>query len=256
MNIDDIRTLFTNSIAEIILDKTNFFHATKTEFNIINKSEQYSNERNASNITVAMHNMSFICFETKRPIFYHFRELTHEDMKQNIRHRKNRQYQWLIAEAYEKFEEFIENIYAYLGSPELDFWSLSDYGNITFHELKQCDYEWYLKQAKARKGGASGIFKNIYKKFQITVCYNEIPLNILIGFIEKMRHIIVHKRGTVASKENFFKDVFSSVGISLNDNRSDKIRNFLVLPGFPWVAPVRNWPGRGPDHHRRSRWLS
>ena len=29
-----------------------------------------------------------------------------------------------------------------------------------------------------------------------------------------------------------------------------------VLPGFPWVAPVRNWPGRGPDHHRRSRWLS
>ena len=30
----------------------------------------------------------------------------------------------------------------------------------------------------------------------------------------------------------------------------------LVLPGFPWVAPVRNWPGRGPDHHRRSRWLS
>ena len=31
---------------------------------------------------------------------------------------------------------------------------------------------------------------------------------------------------------------------------------FLVLPGFPWVAPVRNWPGRGPDHHRRSRWLS
>ena len=32
--------------------------------------------------------------------------------------------------------------------------------------------------------------------------------------------------------------------------------NFTVLPGFPWVAPVRNWPGRGPDHHRRSRWLS
>ena len=32
--------------------------------------------------------------------------------------------------------------------------------------------------------------------------------------------------------------------------------DFKVLPGFPWVAPVRNWPGRGPDHHRRSRWLS
>ena len=33
----------------------------------------------------------------------------------------------------------------------------------------------------------------------------------------------------------------------------DKI---MVLPGFPWVTPVRNWPGRGLDRHRRSRWLS
>jgi len=31
---------------------------------------------------------------------------------------------------------------------------------------------------------------------------------------------------------------------------------FEVLPGFPWVTPVRNWPGRGLDRHRRSRWLS
>ena len=32
--------------------------------------------------------------------------------------------------------------------------------------------------------------------------------------------------------------------------------NIMVLPGFPWVTPVRNWPGRGLDRHRRSRWLS
>ena len=33
-------------------------------------------------------------------------------------------------------------------------------------------------------------------------------------------------------------------------------KQILVLPGFPWVTPVRNWPGRGLDRHRRSRWLS
>lgn len=33
-------------------------------------------------------------------------------------------------------------------------------------------------------------------------------------------------------------------------------KNIEVLPGFPWVTPVRNWPGRGLDRHRRSRWLS
>ena len=37
--------------------------------------------------------------------------------------------------------------------------------------------------------------------------------------------------------------------------RRNLLRN-LVLPGFPWVTPVRNWPGRGLDRHRRSRWLS
>lgn len=36
----------------------------------------------------------------------------------------------------------------------------------------------------------------------------------------------------------------------------DILKKFKVLPGFPWVTPVRNWPGRGLDRHRRSRWLS
>ena len=35
-----------------------------------------------------------------------------------------------------------------------------------------------------------------------------------------------------------------------------KLKKKMVLPGFPWVTPVRNWPGRGLDRHRRSRWLS
>ena len=47
---------------------------------------------------------------------------------------------------------------------------------------------------------------------------------------------------------------------SLRDNLSDEARHNAiqkqVLPGFPWVTPVRNWPGRGLDRHRRSRWLS
>jgi len=43
------------------------------------------------------------------------------------------------------------------------------------------------------------------------------------------------------------------LGIWRCSSQSIKI---LVLPGFPWVTPVRNWPGRGLDRHRRSRWLS
>jgi len=39
-------------------------------------------------------------------------------------------------------------------------------------------------------------------------------------------------------------------------NKLLKLSKLKVLPGFPWVTPVRNWPGRGLDRHRRSRWLS
>ena len=40
------------------------------------------------------------------------------------------------------------------------------------------------------------------------------------------------------------------------EGEREEIQKTLVLPGFPWVTPVRNWPGRGLDRHRRSRWLS
>ena len=45
---------------------------------------------------------------------------------------------------------------------------------------------------------------------------------------------------------------------SLNEKQEATQRALerVVLPGFPWVTPVRNWPGRGLDRHRRSRWLS
>ena len=42
----------------------------------------------------------------------------------------------------------------------------------------------------------------------------------------------------------------------LDEACAEVTHKITVLPGFPWVTPVRNWPGRGSDRHRRSRWLS
>ena len=54
---------------------------------------------------------------------------------------------------------------------------------------------------------------------------------------------------------------FKQAGFELawaNDIDPDACETYRkkVLPGFPWVTPVRNWPGRGLDRHRRSGWLS
>ena len=57
-----------------------------------------------------------------------------------------------------------------------------------------------------------------------------------------------------------FKGAWQALG-TLAPERLSALRRVatiesVVLPGFPWVTPVRNWPGRGLDRHRRSRWLS
>ena len=55
-----------------------------------------------------------------------------------------------------------------------------------------------------------------------------------------------HLNNTMESEKSVYdRIVYDSAGMEKG-----------VLPGFPWVTPVRNWPGRGLDRHRRSRWLS
>ena len=73
---------------------------------------------------------------------------------------------------------------------------------------------------------------------------------------------------TLSFLSSKFGDNTSAYKLKLNDFESkiDLLQNntrelfdgllLKVLPGFPWVTPVRNWPGRGLDRHRRSRWLS
>ena len=170
-----------------------------------------------------------LSIETDETIFYHQYRLTLDDVKKNIRHRKNRQYQWLLAEAYEKFEEFIEKIYAYLGKPELNFWPLNDYGNINLKQLEKCDFDWYVKQTKQRRGGAINTFKKIYADLKINSSCKNIPLMMLIIFIEKMRHIIVHNRGKTNSKEILIDLIFKESGISRSDDIYKAIKGAVSL---------------------------
>ncbi len=99
-----------------------------------------------------MHNMSFRNAKTGDAIFYGFKELSIEDRYLHVLLHKNKQYQWLLAEAYEEFEDYIENAYAYYGSINNSFWPLRDYGNIFLSELKNKDFYWYVEQARKEKG--------------------------------------------------------------------------------------------------------
>lgn len=81
----------------------------------------------------------------------------------------------------------------------------------------------------------------------------------LVAYRESIHIIgwVVSDRGIVSPRyETTTTLALQRIVSAVQSARESKHLPEPVLPGFPWVAPVRNWPGRGPDHHRRSRWLS
>ena len=63
-----------------------------------------------------------------------------KDLKLSLFRHKNKQYQWLLAEAYELFEDCLEMLYAYAGYKNTDLWPLQDFGAVKFSELDSKKY--------------------------------------------------------------------------------------------------------------------
>jgi hypothetical protein len=145
---------------------------------------------------------------------------------------KNKQYQWLLAEAYEEFEDFLEKVYTYQGMKDNNFWPLTDFGSASLSDLKNKDFEWYLKQAAKKKDIPNSVLKIFRKKYQqvnSTENTNKLNVNLAlaIALIEKLRHIIVHKGGVVSDKQNFIKITLESVGLYSNGNPNEEYLGFI-----------------------------
>jgi len=104
------------------------------------------------------------------------------------------------------------------------------------------------------------VFFEIFVKFDIENIRSEPSEYQLVTYSEKdkcpccnyLKYVFVEANGQIT--EYHKPDL---------DRKRQNLKEFwhypiskMVLPGFPWVTPVRNWPGRGLDRHRRSRWLS
>ena len=75
------------------------------------------------------------------PYFFGHFKSTIEDRRLSVILHKNKQYQWLLSEAYEEFEDFIEAAYAYAGYADNNFWPLKDYGNISLQDLQNKEFQ-------------------------------------------------------------------------------------------------------------------
>jgi hypothetical protein len=183
-------------------------------------------------LPVSLQNMSFITAEAGRHHFYAFNHATTKQLMGSLIQRTNRQYQWLLVDAYELFEDYLEQSYACMGFSKKETWPLRDFGGSYLPELEEKSYEYFLKQSQGKKDRPYSILNQFrislphVRRFEVTNSL-EINLNLAVAIIEKMRHFIVHLRGVVNDKEQATKQILERAGVYKNGNPSKADSSFL-----------------------------
>jgi hypothetical protein len=145
---------------------------------------------------------------------------------------KNKQYEWLLVEAYEAFESFLEDSYAYLGFINTNAWPLSDFGNLQLNEISGKTIEWYKERVRMKKDKPKTILVQFRKIFpglvekEISNFYN-VNMRLAVTTIELLRHIIVHKSGIVDNKKEFNRRILEKAELLQDKNQIDKYNRFI-----------------------------
>lgn len=235
MKLDQIWATYSDRMSEIELLHRSTKDLANRELRKINEyAGSIKDNDELKELSSSHHNMSFNDVKTGNTRFYDQAKLSLEERYLNVLLHKNKQYQWLLAEAYEEFEDFLENVYAFYGYVNNTFWPLKDYGSITLSELANKDFDWHAKQAKNKKDTPKSILNKFRSQFPelVKIEQNNVlktNLSLAITLIEKLRHIIVHKGGKVDSKEEFIKLVTQESGVYNNGNISQENLDLINL---------------------------
>ncbi len=233
MELNEIWNSFAERMAEIELFERAAQASAKKELTFIGElSNSLKDIPELKDVPSSVHNMTFHDARTGQMQSYSYKEQSVEDRYLRVLLHKNKQYQWLLAEAYEEFEDLLENLYAYCGYVNNEFWPLRDYGNISLPELGKKDYVWYVEQARKKKDVPYSIlnkFRDHFPALKVHEARNQLKVNLslAITLTEKLRHIIVHKRGSVSSKEKFIKVTMEQAGLYNNGKIAQEHLNFI-----------------------------
>ncbi len=235
MELNEIWSDFSERMAEIELYKLAAKDSAKKELSLINENfKAIKNNPDLKDLSASLNNMSFYDARSGEIKFYNYKDRSFEDLYLHVLLHKNKQYQWLLSEAYEEFEDYLENLYAYYGNINNSFWPLKDFGNISLSELDEKDYEWYVTQARKKKDIPSSIlnrFRKYFPELKTIETTNKLQVNLslAIALIEKLRHVIVHKGGKVSSKNAFVKLTTEQVGLYNGGSVSEDNINLINL---------------------------
>lgn len=161
---------------------------------------------------------------------------TFSDIMSTITVYQNKQYQWLLVDAYEAFEDFLDELYAYTGFIDNNFWIAKDFGSLSINEIDKQNKEWFNIRVKEIRGRPNVIYKQIKKKIPLLNYHekrNQLNINLQfeINLISQLRHRIVHNGGVINNKDSFNDSVLNKIGLGPdNPNRKKyegEINNYI-----------------------------
>lgn len=142
---------------------------------------------------------------------YATKKLSLKETAKLVFEHKNKQYQWLLVEAYELYEDFIVSLYEFIRTdrPELRF-SKDANGSLLPAELKN-KVSPIVNQLRSK-----------LKEFKKIELVNEIHKNLrlYLCMTEKFRHIIVHRKGITADPDKLVEDILKKANL-LGDHENE-----------------------------------
>ena len=234
MELDEIFKVFNDRLAEIELlkrvGKDVADRESKKYLELAQETEEYPDQ---ALLYSSAHTMHFYDAQTGEVAVYGSRKLSAEDRVRLIGEKKNREYCWLLVEAYEEFEDYIERVYAFLGRRDPEAWPLGDFGNVRLSELESKDFGWYLETVKRKHRQRPKEILNrlraVYPDLETVERTNQLGVNLRIALelIESLRHKIVHARGELADLEEFTGRLLERCGVWNNGKPNEDHRTFV-----------------------------
>jgi hypothetical protein len=196
------------------------------------QAEIVSQNTALADVHLSTQNMFYINPVDGTHTYYGHKRSTIEEMIEATQLHQNRQYQWLLAEAYEEFEDFLELAYTNVGVKNRDFWPLSDFGNISLNEISEKSWDWHFQQTRSKKGIPETLLNQFRKKlphFAELERTNKLGLDLRLSItlISQLRHHIVHTSGKVKCREMFVQKVLNSVGLYNNGKPTEENRAII-----------------------------
>ncbi len=236
MDVPDILEVLRNRFAELYMYKGVINIAKDQEIERISEYlNKYDDSDDPAGSYLFLQSMLFRDLETGAWVRYGFSKTTAEEHLRIIFRNENKQYGWLLVEAYEEFEDFLERIYAYMGKTNPSAWYLEDFGRAKLSDLNHKSFDWHLdairKNHKLNSRELLSRIRSIYPELQRLEEQNALQVNlrIAIELVSGLRNGIVHSRGVIHDLDDFVERVLTRCGMWNNGNPKPELREFIEM---------------------------